>query len=91
MTMVVLTAEVEDGATWEREFRTHGDLFEAAGLGAVHYTVSDDNHVTQCIDVDDVGAYLDFMQSEATQDAMKNDGVKRETVKVIVLDKRFLG
>lgn len=89
MTMVVLTADVEDGAAWEREYRTHGDLFEAAGLSAIQFTVNDNNHVVMCTDVDDVGAYMDFIGSESTRAAMKNDGVKRETVKVFVLDKQF--
>lgn len=91
MAMIVLTADVEDGATWEREYRTHGDLFEAAGLGTMHYTVSDNGHVVMCTDVDDVDSYMEFMSSQSTQDAMKNDGVKRDTVKLFVLDKEFSG
>jgi hypothetical protein len=89
MTMVILTADVEDGAVWEREYRTHEDLFEAAGLGAMHYSVTDDGHVVICTDVDDVSAYMEFINSQSTRDEMKNDGVKRETVQVVVLDKRL--
>lgn len=91
MTMVILSADVEDSTTWEREYRTHGDLFKAAGIGSVQYNVSDDGHVVMCTDVDDVGAYMAFINSQSTQDAMKNDGVKRDTVSVIVLDKQFAG
>ena len=91
MPKIILTADVEDGANWERNYRTHGDLFKAAGIGTVHYTVGDDNHVVMCTDVDDVGAYMDFVSAESTQDAMKNDGVKRNTVKLFVLDKEFSG
>ena len=89
MPIVILTADVKDGAAWERAYRTHGDLFKAAGLGTFHYSVSDDGHVVMSTSVDDVDAYMDFMGSQSTQDAMKNDGVKRETVKVFVLDKNF--
>jgi hypothetical protein len=89
MTMVILTADVEDAASWEREYRTHSDLFKAAGLGAMHYSVTDDGHVVMCTDVDDVTAYMEFINSQSTRDAMKNDGVKRETVEVIVLDKKL--
>jgi hypothetical protein len=32
MTMVILTADVEDGAVWEREYRTHADLFKASTI-----------------------------------------------------------
>jgi hypothetical protein len=90
MPTVILTADVEDGAAWERAYRTHGDLFKAAGLGKFQYTVGDDGHVVMSTDTDDVDAYMDFIKSQSTQDAMKNDGVKRETVKVFVLDKTFL-
>ena len=89
MTMVILTADVEDGTAWEREYRTHRDLFRAAGIGTVHYSVADDGHVVMCTDVEDVGAYMAFINSKATQDAMKNDGVKRDTVEVVVLDQQL--
>lgn len=89
MTMVILTADVEDAATWEREYRTHADLFKAAGFGAMHYSVNDDGCVVMCTDVDDVSAYMEFINSQSIRDAMKNDGVKRETVEVIVLDKKL--
>ena len=91
MPLIVLTADVEDGAAWEQAYRGHGDLLKAAGIGTVRFTVGDDNHVVMCTDVPDVGAYVDFMQSDATQEAMKNDGVKRDTVKLHVLDKEFSG
>ena len=42
-----------------------------------------------CTDVADVTAYMEFINSQSTRDAMKNDGVKRETVEVIVLDKKL--
>ena len=89
MPLVILTADVKDGARWERKYRKHGDMFEAAGLGTIHYTVSDDDHVVMCTDVDDVDAYMSFIGAESTREAMKGDGVKRKTVKVFVLDKQF--
>ena len=87
MAKIILTADVEDGAAWERAFRTHGDLFKANGIGVVEYTLVDGGHVVMCTDTDDVGAYMDFVNAPETQEAMKHDGVKRETVKVAVLDK----
>jgi hypothetical protein len=91
MPKIILTADVEDGAVWERAYRTHGDLFADAGIGTVHYTIGEDNHVVMCTEMDDVGAYMEFMKSDATQEAMKGDGVKRDTVKLFVLDKDFSG
>jgi hypothetical protein len=89
MPMVILTADVKDGRAWESAYRSHGDLFRAAGIGTLHYTVGDDGHVVMCLDTDDVEGYMNFMKAQATQDAMKNDGVKRETVKLFVLDRKF--
>jgi len=89
MPIVILTANVKNGAAWERSYRTHGDLFKAAGLGPFHYTIDDDDRVVMSTEVDDVGAYMEFIKSKATQEAMKGDGVKRKSVKVFVLDKTF--
>ncbi|MGW8369826.1 MAG: hypothetical protein ACWGPN_14260 [Gammaproteobacteria bacterium] len=89
MPKIILTADVEDGASWERSYRTHADLFRSAGIDAVHYTVGKDNHVVMCTDVDDVSAYMAFVEDAATQEAMKHDGVKRDSVKLFVLDKHF--
>jgi hypothetical protein len=86
---IILTANVKDGKTWEKAYRSHADLFRAAGIGTVQYTVDDDDHVVMCTEVDDVKAYMDFVKADSTQAAMKNDGVKRKTVKVYVLDKEF--
>jgi len=37
----------------------------------------------------DVDKFLEVMESPATEEAMAFDGVKRDTVKVSVLDKEF--
>ena len=39
------------------------------------------------LDVDDLDHYFKMMDSESTAEAMKMDGVKRETVKTYILDK----
>jgi len=90
MAKVVLTADVKNGSKWEKAFRTHGDLLKSAGIGHVDYTV-DDDHVVMCTDVADADAYLKFLKSDETQDAMKGDGVKRKSVKVYVLDRELAG
>jgi hypothetical protein len=45
--------------------------------------------MTLFADVDDVDKYFEVLESPATEEAMANDGVKRDTVKVYVLDKEF--
>jgi hypothetical protein len=87
MAKVLMTAQVEDGAKWEAGFRTHGDLFKTYGLRApVEFTV-EGNEVALCMEPADVKAFLKTIDAPATVEGMKADGVKRETVKVHVLDK----
>lgn len=89
MAKVILTAKVKDGTSWESAFRTHGEMFRKAGLGTINYTIEDHNLVVMCTDVDDVDAYKAFVASDETRAAMKNDGVKRKSVKLHVLDKEL--
>ncbi len=89
MSTVILTAEVEDGAKWERQFLTHGDLFKTYPMTSpIEFTVSG-NQVTMSSEVTDVDGYIAVLKSPETIDAMKNDGVKRDTVRVMVLNKKL--
>ncbi|MGD8340520.1 MAG: hypothetical protein PVH89_07030 [Gammaproteobacteria bacterium] len=88
MPRIVLTAEVEDTGKWESEFRGHRDLFREMGHASVYeYAIGDNNEVAVCVDVSDAAAFLESLQSDENVSAMKNDGVKRDTVKVFVVDK----
>ena len=87
MTRIILTATVDDGAEWEKEFRTHADLFRSQTITAMNFTVTDENLAVLCADVEDTEKYFEILESQATADAMANDGVHRDTVKVFVLDK----
>jgi hypothetical protein len=54
-----------------------------------HFTTTEENEIAICADVDDVSKYFEVLESPATAETMAHDGVKRETVKVFVLDKEF--
>jgi len=87
---VVITARVNDAAKWEEAFRTHADLFKSeTAQSPVRYTVSKANEVAVMFNVTDLAKFQEVMASQATADAMKMDGVKRETVKQYVLDKEL--
>ena len=89
MPRVLVVAQVQDGAKWEASFRTHGDLFKTYGLkGPAEYGVSG-NTAAVCVEPENVQAFMKTLQGQATADAMKADGVKRETVNVVVLDKQL--
>ncbi len=91
MPRVVVTAQVEDLVRWEEGFRTHGDLFRSQTIsGSIGIATNEDNEVAVCFDASDLDTFLQGMDSPETAEAMGIDGVKRETVKVFVLDKEFV-
>jgi hypothetical protein len=87
MPRVIVTAEVENLAKWEKGFQTHGDLFRKMGISRMEYATSGGNQIAVCGETTDLDAYMKVFQSPATAEAMAFDGVKRETVKSFVLDK----
>ncbi len=89
MARIIITAEVEDSAKWEEGFRTHGELLRSMTSTVTYFTISEDNELTLYAEPSDVDKFLEVMESPATEKAMAFDGVKRETVKVVVLDKEF--
>ena len=87
MSMVVVTADVEDTSVWEERFRTHVELFKSySAKTPVRYTVGRGS-VAVCFEPEDLDTALTAIESEATAAAMAHDGVKRETVQIHVLDK----
>jgi hypothetical protein len=89
MAKVIITAQVEDSAKWEEGFRTHGELLRSMTSTVTYFTISKDNELTLYAEPDDVDKFLKVMDSPATEEAMAYDGVKRDTVKISVLDKEF--
>ena len=89
MPKIVITAQVEDSAKWEEGFRTHGELLRSMSSTSTQFTTTSDNEVALCADVEDLDTYFKVLESPAAAEAMAYDGVKRETVKVFVLDKEF--
>ena len=90
MARVVVTAQVEDAVKWEKSFRTHGDLFRSQTVTKpINFATIEGNMVAVCAEPDNLDTFMKILNSAATADAMAADGVKRETVKVFVLDKEF--
>jgi len=83
---IVITAHVEDGAKWRKEFQTHADLFREQTTTQMHYTVTGANEVAIVSEAKDTDKFLRLLESPETAAAMANDGVKRDTVKVFVLE-----
>jgi hypothetical protein len=90
MAMIVLTAEVEDTTKWEAAFRTHADLFKKMGVATRYdYAIGENNHVAVCAEANDAKEFLTSLESAENVAAMANDGVKRDTVQVFVVDKNL--
>ena len=90
MPKVVITAQVENSVKWEAGFRTHGDLFRSQSITIpIDFGFIDGNHVAICLEPADLAAFMKVMDSPATAEAMAFDGVKRETLKMFVLDRDF--
>jgi hypothetical protein len=90
MPKVVVTAQVEDPLKWEQNFRTHGDLFRSQTVSLpIDFSTIEGNHVAVCLEPNDLTTFMKALDSPATAEAMAFDGVKRDTVKVFVLDKTF--
>jgi hypothetical protein len=90
MPIVVVTLQVEDSAKWETGFRTHADLFKSQTVTKpIRYAINEGNQIVLTFEPENVDTYLKALDSPATAEAMAFDGVKRETVKVTVLDKTF--
>jgi hypothetical protein len=87
MPRVLITAEVDDLQKWEKGFRTHGDLFRQMGVSRMEYGITEGNRVAVCGETSNLDAYMKVFNSQATADAMAVDGVKRQTVRLFVLDK----
>jgi carotenoid cleavage dioxygenase-like enzyme len=88
-TKVVVIAEIEDPEAWERGFRTHGDLFKSQTVKKPIDFAITGNHAAVCFKPDDLDRFMEILDSPATAEAMEFDGVKRETVRVFVLDKKL--
>lgn len=89
MPRVMITADVEDSAKWEKGFRTHGDLLKSMSQSVTYFTTTGDNKVALYSEPADLDKYMKVLESPDTAEAMAFDGVKRDTVKVFVLDKEF--
>ena len=89
MPRIVITAEVKDLEAWERGFRSHGDLFKQMAVSTMEYATVEGNRVAVCGETGDLDAYMKIFNSPATAEAMASDGIKRDTVRLFVLDKEL--
>ena len=88
MARAIVTGQVDDAAKWEKGFRTHVELFKKYTATAIYFTTTE-NEFAILWEVDDPEKFIALVDSKETFDAMEYDGVKRDTVKIHVLDREF--
>jgi len=86
MARVLVVAECEDPKKWRDNFVKHAELFRSMGATASVSFGQDGDSVAVVLDVRDLETYRKVLSSQATADAMAMDGVRRNTVKMFVLD-----
>ena len=57
------------------------------GVSHMEYGTTEGNRIAVCGETGNLDAYMKVFNSQATADAMAVDGVKRQTVRLFVLDK----
>ena len=87
MSRAIVTAQVEDSANWENDFRNHVELFRDYTATAIQFSTTDDNEVAILWEVASLDKFLEQLDSPETAEAMAQDGVNRDSVRVYVLDK----
>jgi len=89
MTTVIATHEVEDGKRWAQAWHpgpgSKHELVAKLGVKARTFQDPQNPNITGLIfEVPDMKLFQDFMQSEESRKAMGEDGVKPETLRVLV-------
>ena len=84
MTTLIAYHEVDDVDHWLSSPR-RSEFFGPMGVKVRTFRDMDDpNRVGLILDVPDMAAFQEAMESEAAADAMKHDGVRRETLVILV-------
>ena len=89
MPKVVIIAEVQDPVKWEAGFRTHGELFRSYSITKPIEFAFDGNTVMIIMEPENLDTFKKSLETPATAEAMKFDGVKRETAKFYYPGKEF--
>jgi len=93
MPRLVMVGEADDATAWEEHFRSHRELFSTLygemGMNVIHFTTTEDNKFVLYSEPSDLDAYFATLDSAEIKAAMAEDGVKRDTVQVHVLEKEL--
>jgi hypothetical protein len=84
MTTIVATHEVNDVKHWLASSKRE-EIFGPMGITIKTFVdPAGSNRVGLVADIPDMAAFQKFMETPAAADAMKQDGVRPETLKILV-------
>lgn len=86
-TTVVIHHEVDDVDHWLSSSRREEVFGHLGGTARTFVDPQKTNRVGLIVEVPDLGAFQEFMQSEVAADAMSFDGVRPDTVVMLVESK----
>jgi hypothetical protein len=88
MTTLIVFHEVEDGqawaSAWQKNVGSRHQMFAQINVTARTFRDSDNKNLTGVIlDVPDMEQFKSFMESDEAQNAMQEDGIKIETLRIL--------
>ena len=89
MTTAIIFHEVQDGAVWARAWKrgpgSRHEMFGTLGITCRTFRDPDNPHATGVMaDIPDMARFQELLQSEEGQKAMRDDGLKVETMRVLI-------
>jgi len=89
MTTAIVTHEVENGAVWARAWHkgpgSRHEMFAKLGVAARNFRdPGNPNLVGLILEIPDLEQFKEFLETDEGQAAMREDGLKVETMKMLV-------
>ena len=89
MTMAIVFHEVEDGAVWAKAWKkgpgSRHEMFGKIGVTCRNFRHPDNPGMTGLVlDIPDMAAFQALLESEEGQQAMREDGLKVDTMRMLI-------
>ena len=89
MTTIIVFHEVQDGAVWAKAWKkgpgSRHEMFGKLGITCRTFRDSKNPNMTGVIaEIPDMAKFQEFMQSDEGKKAMREDGLKVETMRTLV-------
>ena len=88
MPRIVTTMHVDDLDSWLERVPSRGEVYRLLTGHPVEYGTTDQGEVILSFEVDDLEAFFTAIRSQAFMEVLAVDGVRRETAKIHVLDRK---